>query len=117
MEALGYPTLVDRYSERLLRRRGKIVVMVARFLPGMRPPTYFTVGHSRVPFWEFLVFDGLAALLSAPLWVAAGFWFGDDIQRAAREAARFGHLILGAVAVALAVLGLSVAGLLWLLRG
>lgn len=90
--------------ERLLRRRGTIVVVVARFLPGLRAPTYFTVGHSRLPYWEFVLFDGAAALVSAPLWVALGFYFGDDIERAAREATRFGHLILGGV--------LLVAGLL-----
>jgi len=90
--------------ERLLRERGKIVVVVARFLPGLRAPTYFTVGHSRLPFWEFALFDGLAALVSAPLWVALGFWFGDDIERAAREASRFGHVVLGTVLAVVAVL-------------
>jgi membrane protein DedA with SNARE-associated domain len=88
--------------EKRLRRRGNIVVVIARYLPGLRAPTYFTVGHSRLPYWEFLLFDGLAALVSAPLWVFLGFWFGDDIERAAREASRFGHYILLAVAVVLA---------------
>jgi len=85
--------------ERQLRRRGNFVVVIARYLPGLRAPTYFTVGHSRLPYWEFLLFDGLAATVSAPLWVCLGFWFGDDIERAALEAARFGHYILLAVAV------------------
>jgi membrane protein DedA with SNARE-associated domain len=85
--------------ETLLRRRGRIVVMVARFLPGLRAPTYFTVGHSRLPFWQFIVFDGLAAIVSAPLWVCLGFWFGSDIERAAREASRFGSYLLLALAV------------------
>ena len=87
--------------ETLLRRRGKIVVVIARYLPGLRAPTYFTVGHSRLPYWEFLLFDGIAALVSAPLWVCLGFWFGADVQRAAQEASRFGHYLL----LALAVLG------------
>jgi len=90
------PAKLERV-ERLLRRRGNVVVMIARFLPGLRAPTYFTVGHSRLPFWEFLLYDGLAALISAPLWVFLGFWFGDDIERAAHEASRFGHYILAAV--------------------
>jgi membrane protein DedA with SNARE-associated domain len=90
--------------ETLLRRRGKIVVVVARFLPGLRAPTYFTVGHSRLPYWQFALFDGLAALVSAPLWVCLGFWFGDDVERAAREASRFGHYVLLALAVVLAAL-------------
>ncbi len=74
--------------ERQLRHRGKFVVVIARYLPGLRAPTYFTVGHSRLPYWQFLLFDGLAALLSAPLWVCLGYWFGDDIERAAVEATR-----------------------------
>jgi membrane protein DedA with SNARE-associated domain len=90
--------------EKRLRRSGNIVVVIARYLPGLRAPTYFTVGHSRLPFWEFLLFDGLAAMVSAPLWVCLGFWFGDDIERAALEASRFGHYILLGVAAVLAVL-------------
>ena len=91
--------------EKRLRRRGKVVVVIARYLPGLRAPTYFTVGHSRLPYWQFLVFDGLAALISAPLWVCIGFWFGDDIERAAREASRFSNYILLGLAAVLAVLG------------
>ncbi len=91
--------------EKRLRRRGKVVVVIARYLPGLRAPTYFTVGHSRLPYWQFLVFDGLAALISAPLWVCLGFWFGDDIERAAREAGRFSNYILIGLAVVLAGLG------------
>ncbi len=91
--------------EKRLRRSGNVVVVIARYLPGLRAPTYFTVGHSRLPYWEFLAFDGLAALVSAPLWVCLGFWFGDDIERAAVEASRFGHYILLGVAVVLAALG------------
>ena len=87
--------------ERHIRRRGNLVVVVARFLPGLRAPTFFTVGHLRMPLWEFLLFDGAAALVSAPLWVCLGFYFGSDVQVVAREAARFGHLILGAVAIVL----------------
>jgi membrane protein DedA with SNARE-associated domain len=92
--------------ETMLRRRGRVVVTIARFLPGLRAPTYFTVGHSRLPYWQFLLFDGLAALVSAPLWVALGFWFGSDIERAAREATRFGHYVLLALGVVLAALAI-----------
>jgi len=85
--------------ERLIRKRGNMVVLFARFLPGLRAPTFFTVGHARMPYWEFFAYDGTAALVSAPVWVGLGFWFGDDLHAAARMAARFGHYILLAVAV------------------
>ncbi len=87
--------------EKLIRRRGNLVVIVARFLPGLRAPTFFTVGHARMPLWEFLLFDGAAALVSAPLWVCLGFWLGSDLEALAREASRFSHVILLAVGVVL----------------
>jgi len=104
------PAKLERV-ETLMRRRGNIVVLIARYLPGLRAPTFFTAGHSRLPFWEFALFDGVAALVSAPLWVCLGFYFGDNIEQAALQASRFGHYILAA---ALAI----VAGLAfrWLQR-
>ncbi len=98
-------------AEKLIRRRGNVVVMIARFLPGLRAPTYFTVGHSKLPFWEFLLFDGAAAAVSAPLWVCLGFYFGSNIGEAARHAARFGNYIL--IGVVVVAVGL---GIRWWLR-
>jgi membrane protein DedA with SNARE-associated domain len=90
--------------EKLIRRRGTLVVVVARFLPGLRAPTFFTVGHAKMPLWEFLLFDGAAAAVSAPLWVCLGFWLGSDLQALAREASRFSHYILVAVGVVVVAL-------------
>ncbi len=87
--------------EKQIRRRGNLVVLIARFLPGLRAPTFFTVGHARMPLWEFVAFDGAAALVSAPLWVGLGFWLGSDLQALAREASRFSHYILLAVGLVL----------------
>jgi len=91
-----------RKVESLMRRRGSVVVMLARFLPGLRAPTYFTVGHARFPYWRFLLYDGMAALVSAPLWVLLGYWFGDDIRKAATTASRFSHIVVS-VAIGLVV--------------
>jgi len=90
--------------ERKIRQRGNLVVVFARYLPGLRAPTYFTVGHARMPYWKFILYDGAAALISAPLWVCLGFWFGSDLQKAARVAAQFGHYILLAAVVVLVAL-------------
>jgi membrane protein DedA with SNARE-associated domain len=92
--------------EKLMRRRGNLVVVLARYVPGIRAPTYFTAGHARLPYWEFLLFDGVAALVSAPLWVCLGFYFGSNIEAATRQAQRFGHYILAAMAVVILVLAL-----------
>jgi membrane protein DedA with SNARE-associated domain len=97
------PAKLERV-EKELRVRGNVLVMLARFLPGLRTPTFFVVGHARLPYWEFFLFDGAAALVSAPLWVCLGFWFGSDIQQAAKEASKFSHYILIASLAVAAIL-------------
>jgi membrane protein DedA with SNARE-associated domain len=92
--------------EKLMRRRGNIVVIVARYLPGIRAPTYFTAGHAGLPYWEFLLFDGGAAMISAPLWVSVGFYFGSNIENAAHQAQRFGHYIVAGMTLVVLILAL-----------
>ena len=52
---------------------GNYVLFVARFLPGLRSPIFLTAGMSgKVSFWRWLVMDGIAALISVPIWVYLG---------------------------------------------
>ena len=46
----------------LFARHGAKFIVVARFLPGVRAVTYFVAGTSKVPYWQFLAYDGLAAI-------------------------------------------------------
>lgn len=59
---------------------GQKIVMIARFLPGVRAVTYFTAGSARMSYWRFILFDGLAALASAPLFVYLGYHFGGELE-------------------------------------
>jgi membrane protein DedA with SNARE-associated domain len=69
--------------ENLFDRYHSWVLFVGRFLPGLRAPIFFTAGSTRVRFWKFFLFDGLAALISVPFFVWLGHWlwvkFQDDI--------------------------------------
>lgn len=60
----------------LFAKHGTKMIMAARFLPGVRAVTYFVAGTSRVAYYVFLLYDGLAALVSAPAWVWLGYWMG-----------------------------------------
>lgn len=54
---------------------GRWVMFVARFLPGLRTPVFFTAGMTRkVSFATWLLMDGFAALISVPLWVYLGYY-------------------------------------------
>lgn len=64
----------------MFERHGRKVVMIARFMPGLRAVTYFTAGSVRMPYLQFIFWDGIAALASAPFFVWLGFRFGDEMD-------------------------------------
>ncbi|MDO5069179.1 DedA family protein [Neisseria sp. Dent CA1/247] len=58
---------------------GNRVLFVARFLPGLRTPIFITAGISRkVSYLRFLAMDGLAALISVPVWVYLGSYGAEN---------------------------------------
>ncbi|MCY1078212.1 DedA family protein [Archangium lansingense] len=90
--------------EGLFALHGQKIVMIARFMPGVRAVTYFSAGSAGMSYWRFLFWDGLAALLSAPFFVWLGFHFGDKLDYAI-DRMKEGQLV---VFGALAVVGLGV---------
>ncbi len=78
--------------ERLFERYGSMVLFVARFLPGLRAPLFASAGAMKVPYRRFALFDGIAALISVPVFVWLGDWlwanFHTDLERLAEVMAR-----------------------------
>lgn len=66
--------------EGLFARHGQKIVMIARFMPGVRAVTYFTAGSAGMPYLRFIFWDGLAALASAPIFVFLGYYFGGELE-------------------------------------
>jgi membrane protein DedA with SNARE-associated domain len=67
--------------ERLFASHGEKIVMIARFLPGVRAVTYFTAGSAGMSYLRFILWDGVAALGSAPLLVYLGYHFGQELEQ------------------------------------
>lgn len=88
--------------EALFARHGQKIVIIARFLPGVRAVTYFTAGSAGMSYVRFILFDGLAAIASAPLFVFLGYKFGGELELLV-EALKRGQLrVAGALAVIIA---------------
>ena len=65
-----------RYSavQEQFERYGNRMLFTARFLPGMRTAVFISAGLThRVSFGRFLLLDGMAALISVPVWVYLGY--------------------------------------------
>jgi len=61
-------------------RWGNRLIFIVRFMPGFRAPAYFSAGTLHLPFRIFIFYDGMAALISAPLIVYTVFFFGDQVD-------------------------------------
>jgi len=85
--------------EGLFSKHGSKIVCIARFMPGVRAVTYFTAGSTGMSYWRFIFWDGLAALLSAPVFVWLGAKFGDRLDWLIQQLHQGQYYVFGAIAV------------------
>jgi membrane protein DedA with SNARE-associated domain len=64
-----------------LERRGAGVVILSRFTPGFRLPTYVAAGLLKTRFWTFVSYFLLAAFLWTPALVGAAALMGKNLPR------------------------------------
>ena len=69
-------------AEARIRKNGPFICFIARFLPGLRTPIFAMSGALGVKPSTFLMLDGLAALISVPIWVSIGYWVGKNFDEA-----------------------------------
>jgi membrane protein DedA with SNARE-associated domain len=89
-------------AERKVIRNSKFICFTARFLPGLRSPIFMTAGTLGVSAWTFLALDGFAALISVPVWILAGHWFGQNLDLTLHYAERLQFAFLGGIVVIIA---------------
>jgi membrane protein DedA with SNARE-associated domain len=71
-------------AERFIAERGRNIVVVARFIDGLRQTNGLICGATALPWRQYAVRDGLGAVLWTALWVTVGAVAGDNIDRLAR---------------------------------
>ena len=88
-------------AEVFLNRFGNRTIFAARFLPGIRMPTYLLCGTLGVAAGTFVLWDGLAMLISVPTQVVLTWHYGavlDDALRYVKKLNR-GFLTVGVVVI------------------
>ncbi|RIY38683.1 hypothetical protein CKF59_00415 [Psittacicella gerlachiana] len=56
-------------------------LFVARFLPGLRAAIYLFSGITRkVSYTKFILIDLFACIISVPVWVGLGYFFGNNLD-------------------------------------
>lgn len=64
------PRRVDA-MERAVQRWGPACILAVRFMPGLRSALLFAAGSMKIPYRQFFLFDGIAAMVELPLLVWA----------------------------------------------
>ncbi len=96
------PAALQAAKERVLRN-ARVICFAARFLPGLRSPIYLMAGAMGVPPRTYMVQDFLAASVSVPVWVVAGWYFGEQIEQAMLWSRQFQTWLFITLGVALVV--------------
>lgn len=94
-----------RGAQAWFERRGAAAILISRFVPGTRFPTYVSAGALGTPFWRFSGWFLLAAVLWTPALVALAAWFGEAMWR---FFARFSEYALPALIASAAVVYVAV---------
>lgn len=92
--------------DRWFRRRGDLVILIARFLAGIRVVAFFTAGTMKMSWTRFLLLDGLGITLIVPLLTYLGFQstgFIDDLVAKIQSFERGLQWAILATAIALVV--------------
>ena len=89
--------LIDKYH-----RHGIKIVFTARFVAGFRAAAFLTAGIAGIPFWKFLFFDAVAALIGVPLGFGVAYLFTDQLPAILHGVHRAERLIALGVMVAVA---------------
>jgi membrane protein DedA with SNARE-associated domain len=97
------PARVERVREYYVRY-GMLTVAVIRFIPGLRATTILIAGSSGLSFRKFVIADGLAAMVTAPLLVWLGYRFGSVVLRDVTDVGRAMLIVaLGALVAVIVV--------------
>jgi membrane protein DedA with SNARE-associated domain len=89
--------------EGFMSRQGPKVVVIARFVEGLRQFNGIVAGITGMPFHRFLAWNALGAALWVGVWSTGGYLAGDHIEAIASAISKY--IVLAAVIAVLALIG------------
>jgi membrane protein DedA with SNARE-associated domain/rhodanese-related sulfurtransferase len=84
-------------------RRGPWALAIAKFVPGLSAMTAPLAGISRMPWKRFAFFDAVGALLWSGTYIATGFVFSTELERALASLSFLGGSLLTVLLIVLGV--------------
>ncbi|MFI6071579.1 DedA family protein [Actinoplanes sp. NPDC051343] len=88
--------------EKFMARRGAAMVVVARFIEGLRQLNGVVAGVTRMPFLKFLICNAIGAALWVGVWSSAGYFAGNHLDAIEGAFHRYSNVALAAIVVLVA---------------
>ncbi len=86
--------------EQRFREHGNWATFAVRFFAGVRLPGYFIAGTMRMSYPRFLILDTMGVLISVPISIWIGRYFGEQVEKMHRVNKNL-HLFLAFLVIAL----------------
>ena len=96
------PQRLDK-AERFFARRGARIVVVARFIDGLRQLNGVIAGITAMPWRKFLIYNAIGAALWVGWWTTVSYFLGTHLVAIIEHAHRYKWWAIGFVVVAVAV--------------
>lgn len=103
------PGTILRVEQRF-HKYGALMILVGRFLPGMRQLVSIPAGLARMPFWKFLLSTLFGSFLWSLLYIGGGYYLGEEWPKFSQQIGEIAPYLLATVLV-----GASIALGAWLL--
>jgi membrane protein DedA with SNARE-associated domain len=85
--------------EKFMAKRGPIMVVVARFVEGLRQLNGVVAGVTQMPFAKFLLYNAIGAALWVGVWSSAGYFAGNHLDAIEGVIHRYSNVALVVAAV------------------
>jgi membrane protein DedA with SNARE-associated domain len=89
-------------AEGFFARRGNRIVVVARFIDGLRQLNGVIAGITAMPWRTFLLYNAIGAALWVGWWTAVSYLFGTHLVEIIERAHRYQWWAIGVIALAVA---------------
>jgi membrane protein DedA with SNARE-associated domain len=95
---------MDDKIHKVFTKYGDKIIFCARFMPGLRMPIFMSAGIYKVSFKKFFAIDFFAAIISVPVWIWLGNFFGQNLEVLEKKAKQFQYGTIAALIVGIILL-------------
>lgn len=93
--------------DRWFRRRGDMVIVISRFLAGLRMVAFFTAGAMKMRWSRFLLLDGIGIVLMVPLLTWLGYSSAGIIEEVVQKVEKVERGLLWGTIISSVFVGIS----------